>query len=262
MFIYPAIKCYKEIWRVETRLRSGRLKSMRVEGAIKSVREQIRSNPLWKQKIMSRKLNISTQSRRASSGTMFTWERTSSQRDASLLLLWRKSEGQEQSVSLSGTSGTGMKISSPRTRKPSPSISSITTSTTRFMLKRPLRCLLRVRGAITLPTSWFGRWCPISGWHLFIFARKVWKPVPEYIKRMCYKEMWYLLTQLSSMVRNGSSSRTQLRPTRPRQLRSGCEGTFRHLSAPKIGPRGIQTSTPWIKICRLFFLGHGLPKAS
>ena len=67
------------------------------------------------------------------------------QRDTSLLLLWRKSDGQEQSVSSSGTPRTGKKTSSSRTRKFSPS-SSITTRKTRFMLKHPLRCVLRVQG--------------------------------------------------------------------------------------------------------------------
>jgi hypothetical protein len=31
---------------------------------------------------------------------------------------------------------------------------------------------------------------------------------------------------------------------KPRRLRSGCGGTFRPLSAPRFGPRGVQTSTP------------------
>jgi hypothetical protein len=76
MFIYPAIKHYKELWWVEDRVRSGRLKSVRAEATIKTVRERIRRNPLWKVKIMSRKLNISTQSSRASAGTIYTRERT------------------------------------------------------------------------------------------------------------------------------------------------------------------------------------------
>ena len=37
MFIYPAIKHYKKLWRVEDRARSGHLKSLRVETAIKTV---------------------------------------------------------------------------------------------------------------------------------------------------------------------------------------------------------------------------------
>ena len=38
---------------------------------------------------------------------------------------------------------------------------------------------------------------------------------------------------------NGYSSRTQLLPTRPRWLRSGCGGMFQHLSVPRIGPQGV-----------------------
>ena len=36
---------------------------------------------------------------------------------------------------------------------------------------------------------------------------------------------------------------------------------FRHLSAPRIGPRGVQTSTPWTINCVLF-RGHGFLKAA
>jgi hypothetical protein len=72
MFIYPAIKHNKELWKVEDRAHSGHLKSVRDEAAIKTVRDRIRPNQLWKQKVMSRKLNISTQSSCASSGTIYT----------------------------------------------------------------------------------------------------------------------------------------------------------------------------------------------
>jgi transposase len=71
-FVYRAIKRYKELWGVEDRAWSGRPKNVRAEAAIKTVRERIRQNPLWKQKIMSRELNISTQSSHASSGTIYT----------------------------------------------------------------------------------------------------------------------------------------------------------------------------------------------
>ena len=93
MFIYWAIKHYKELWRVEDRARSERMKSVRAKVAIKTVREPICRKPLWKQKIVSRKLNASTQSSHASSGMIYTWKRTSTQRDT-LLLLWRSSDGQ------------------------------------------------------------------------------------------------------------------------------------------------------------------------
>ena len=119
-------------------------KSVRAEATSKTVRERIRQNPLWKQ-IMAWKLNISTQSSRASSGTIYTWQYTSVQMETSLLLLWRRSDRQEH-VSSSGTPRMGTKTSSSWTRKFSPSRSSITIRTTRFMLKRPLRCVLRVQG--------------------------------------------------------------------------------------------------------------------
>jgi transposase len=67
-FFYRAIERYKELWSVEDRGRSGCLKSVRAEAAIKAVRERIRRNSLWKQNIISRELNISTQSSSASSG--------------------------------------------------------------------------------------------------------------------------------------------------------------------------------------------------
>ena len=66
MFIYPAIKHYNELWGVEDRTRPGCLKIVRAEAAIKTVRERIRRNPLWKEKTTSRELNTSTQSSRAS----------------------------------------------------------------------------------------------------------------------------------------------------------------------------------------------------
>ena len=59
-FIYLEIKGYKELWDVEDRVQSGHPKSVRAEAAIKKVLEQTRRNPLWKQKIMSQEVNIST----------------------------------------------------------------------------------------------------------------------------------------------------------------------------------------------------------
>jgi len=71
-FVYRAIKRYKELRGFEDRAQSGHLKSLRAEAAIKTAEERIRRNLLWKQKIESRELNISTQSSRASSGTIYT----------------------------------------------------------------------------------------------------------------------------------------------------------------------------------------------
>ena len=244
-FVYRAIKRYKELRGVEDRARSGRLKSVRAEAAIKTVRERIRQNPLRKQKIMSRELNISIQSSRASSGTIYeyTWERTSAQRDTSLLLLWRRSDGQEQSVSSSGTPRTGTKTSSSWTKHFSPSKSSRTTRTKIFILKRPLRCTLRVQGCHH--TSHFMVWWEVS--HQVVtrlhFCKNGVKVVSQCIKRTCYKVLWNSLTWPSSVVRWVFQEDSAL-AQKPRRLRSDCGGTFRPLSAQKIGPRGVQTSSP------------------
>ena len=186
MFIYLAIKHYKELW-IEDRVRSGHLKSVRAEATIKTVWERIRWNLLWKH-IMSQKLNISTQSSRVSSGTIYTLGHTFTQKDTSLLLLWRKSDRQEQSVSSSGTPRTGTKTSSSRMTKFSPSRSSVTTST-RFMLKCSLRCILGVQGGHH--PSYVKVWWEVSHQvvtHLH-FCKKGVKLVSGCIKKMCYKEL-------------------------------------------------------------------------
>jgi hypothetical protein len=46
MFTYPEIKHYKELWKVEDKAQSERLKSVRSEAAIKTVWERIGRNLL------------------------------------------------------------------------------------------------------------------------------------------------------------------------------------------------------------------------
>jgi len=58
MFIYWAIKHYEELWRVEDKAQSRHLKSVRAQGDIKTMQEQVRQNLLWKQEIMSREPKI------------------------------------------------------------------------------------------------------------------------------------------------------------------------------------------------------------
>ena len=142
---------------------------------------------------------------------MYTWQRTSAQRNTFLLLLWRRSDGQEQSVSSSGTMRTGTKTSSPRMRNFSPSRSCITTRV-RFMLNHPLRYILRVQGCYH--PSCVMVWWEVShqGMTHLHFCKKGVKLVSKRIKKMCYKELWNSLTWPSSVVRNGSSSRIQFLP--------------------------------------------------
>ena len=53
MFVYWAIKHYKELWRVAYMAQSGLLRSAWANATIKTVWEQICQNLFWKQKIMS-----------------------------------------------------------------------------------------------------------------------------------------------------------------------------------------------------------------
>lgn len=62
MFVYRTIERYDETQGVEDRPRSGRPRSVRTPNAIKAVAARIRRNPLRKQKIMSREMEISTRS--------------------------------------------------------------------------------------------------------------------------------------------------------------------------------------------------------
>lgn len=62
MFVYRAINRFVESSQLEDRPRSGRPRVARTSAVVKAVRERIRRNPLRKQKIMSRELDISTRS--------------------------------------------------------------------------------------------------------------------------------------------------------------------------------------------------------
>ena len=160
---------------------------------------------------MSREMNISNQSSRASSGTIYTWERTSAQRANALLLLWRRSDGQEQSVSTSGTLRTGKKISSSRTRNISTSKSSITTRKTWFILKVPWGAFCGCRDATTLPTSWFVGSCPISGDTSSFLQERDETAVRVYQEDVLHGVVkQFNMTVFSGW--NGSSSRTQFPP--------------------------------------------------
>jgi hypothetical protein len=153
MFICWAINHYKELRRFEDRTQSGHLRSVRAEATVKTVWEQFHQNPLWKQKINPMSWTYRPDQCHSSSGTIYTWECTGGRRDTFLLLLWRRSDRQEQSVVSSGTPRVGMKTSS------SPSRSSTTATMTRFMLKHPVRrrrIFCGRREVITLPMSWFG----------------------------------------------------------------------------------------------------------
>ena len=78
----------------------------------------------------------------------------------------------------------------------------------------------------------------------------------------CIKELWNILTWPLSVVRNGSSSRTQFLPKWLRWLRSGCGGTFWPSTVPRIGFWGMKTSKPWTMNCGLFWRTWGAKSAT
>jgi len=84
--------------------------------------------------------------------------------------------------------------------------------TTKFVLRRPLRCILRVQGCQRSSYVMFWWEVPHQGVTHLHFCKKGVKLVSECIKRTCHKELWNVLTWPSTVVRNGSSSRTHFQP--------------------------------------------------
>ena len=62
MFVYRAIKRFNEDHRIDDRPRSGCPRTARTSKVIKAVRSRNFRNPLRKQKIMAREMNISPRS--------------------------------------------------------------------------------------------------------------------------------------------------------------------------------------------------------
>jgi len=145
--------------------RSGRLKSLRAETTIKTVGEDSPKSALETKDLVPRAEHIDPIDIMHHQGRAIHECAPPPKGTYPLLLLWRRSDRQEQSISSSGTPRTGTKTSSSQTRISSPSRSS-TTIRTRFMLKCPMRWRKTFRGcreAITLSTSWFGGGCPVRG---------------------------------------------------------------------------------------------------
>ena len=121
------------------------------------------------------------------------------------------------------------------------------------MLKRPLRCILRVQGCHH--PSYVMVWWEVShqGVTHLHFCKKGMKLVSrmyqEDMLQGVVKHLHVTLFSDQEWVFQQDSVPTQ----KPRRLRSGCGGTFRPLSAPSIGPRGVHTSTPGTINCGLFW---------
>ena len=246
---YETIKRYEELRRIENRAHSGCLKSVRALATIKRVQDWIGRNPLLKQKTTSRELNTSTQwmsclirgdqhmtVHRRSKGHILTpalkeiwWTR------AEHLLQWHSESGNKNIFTIEEQyNHQNNKIYAQTSREVKEDV-------------------LRVHGGHH--PSYVMVWWEVShqGVTHFHFCKKGVKLVSRQIKRTCYKELWNILTWPSLVVRNGYSSRTQFLPKRPRQLRSGCGGTFWPSLVLRIGFWGVQTSNPWRINCGLFW---------
>lgn len=62
MFVYRCIKLFEETGDIKDRPRSGRPRTVRTQQVIKAVKARIQRNPLRKQKIMAREMNITQKS--------------------------------------------------------------------------------------------------------------------------------------------------------------------------------------------------------
>jgi len=146
----------------------------------------------------------------------------------------------------------GTKTSSSRTRNFSPSRSSITTRTTIFMLKRPLRCILRLQGshhASYVMVWWEVSHQGVTSLFLQAIGETGVRVYQDYVLQGVVK-------QLNMTLFNGQEwlfQQDSVPAQKPRRLRSGCGRTFRPFSVPRIDSRGVQTSTPGTINCGLFW---------
>ena len=118
--------------------------------------------------------------------------------------------------------------------------------------KFPLSCGLRGQEAITLPTSLF------SG-----VTHQGLKPIHFYEQGLKAGARVYqtdvlqgVVKQLNTTVFSGQKWIFQQNSAPAHQTKvtqKWLQGTFRPLSAPRIGPRGVQTSPPWTINCGLFW---------
>jgi len=185
-FIYQAIKPYKELWGFADRAWSGCLKSVRAEATIKTVADSPKStletedhvpraehiNPI-KSCLIRDDLHVKAHLR--SKGHLLTPAlKEIRQTRAERLPQWY-AKNRHKNILFTDENF-------------SPSRNNITTRT-RFMLKYPLRCILRVQGCHH--PSYIMVWWEVShqGVTHLHFCKKGVKLVSECIKRMCYKEL-------------------------------------------------------------------------
>jgi hypothetical protein len=120
------------------------------------------------------------------------------------------------------------------------------------MLKIPLRCGLRGQEFITLPTTWFSGVPHHGVAPLHLCEKRVRAGARVYQEDVLHGFVKPLNTTVFSgqkwIFQQNSAPAHQAKMTQ-----EWLQGMFRSLSVPRIGPRGVQTSTPWSIMCGLFW---------
>ena len=165
-FVYLAIRIYKELRGVEDRARSVRPLCVRTKAAIKTVRERIHRNHLWKENSLCRELNKSprSMSRLIRDDLHMTAYRKSKRHVFTPAMKEIRQTRTERLLKWHARTGT--KTSSSRTRKSSPTRSRYNCQNDKIcaqVSREAKKKVPRMQRGHHVLMSWFGRSCPIRG---------------------------------------------------------------------------------------------------
>jgi len=241
-YAYRAIKPYKELWGVGDRARLGRPRCVRTKAATKIVRKRIRRNPLRKQNFLSREINISPQSmsrfirddlhmtayRRSKGHLLNLTLKEIRQTRTEHLLQWHSENGHENIFFTRRENIHHRWAVQPSERQDLSSNIPWGEGESSKGAERPLPFLRHglVWGASSGgdTSSFLQERCETGVW---MYQEGVLQGVVKPLNTTVFNGQKWVFQQESAPAQN------------TRRLRSGCGSTFRHLSAPRIGPRGV-----------------------
>ena len=171
-FIYRAIKWFHEHSTIGDKARLGCPRSSRTPEVIKAVRERIWRNPLHKQKIMSRELNVSTRTMSRIIRDDVHMKAYRRGAPVSRMVSWKKSGMKEQRGFFSGMHLMSMKISSSQTKEFNKQCDKVYAQYCAEGKERTPR----VQWGINQDSWWYGGVYHTMGWHLSISVERELKP--------------------------------------------------------------------------------------
>jgi hypothetical protein len=249
-FVYWAIKCYKELWGVEDRAQSGCLKSARAEAAIKTIRERksaleteyhvLRAEHIDPIKSCFIKDDLHMTAHLRSKGHVPTpalkeirWTR------AEQLLQWHAENGCKNILFTDEKFFTIEEQYNNQNNKIYAQMSLEVHSKGAGMPSPFLRHGLV--GGVTSggDTSSFLQERGETG--VRVYQEDVLQGIVKQLNMTLFSGQEWVFQQDSVPAQ------------KPRRLRSGCRGRFQPLSAPRIGPQGVQASSPRTINCGLFW---------